>query len=83
MSQYEPIKDPYAPYAPSQSILQIREFEPLQYGDPVQRLDGRKIKALGRWSKLRSSQFAGDLFLALIPLFFIGKFGQPLSLIIY
>ncbi|KAE9974526.1 hypothetical protein BLS_010048 [Venturia inaequalis] len=71
MSQYEPIKDPYAPYAPSQSILQIREFEPLQYGDPVQRLDGRKIKALGRWSKLRSSQFAGDLFLALIPLFFI------------
>lgn len=79
MSQYEPIKDPYAPYASSQSTLQVREFEPLQYGDPVHRLDRRKTKALGRWGKLRSTQFVGDLFLALIPIFFIGKIGQKIG----
>ncbi|QDS69062.1 hypothetical protein FKW77_009901 [Venturia effusa] len=71
MSQYERLKDPYTPYAPSQSTLRVAGFESLQYEDPVTPLHRQKTKALGAWGKLRSTQFAGDLFLALIPIFFI------------
>jgi hypothetical protein len=78
MSQYERLKDPYIP---SQSSVGVREFEPFQYGghvqqqygNPKQRQDRTTTKALGGWSATRSSAFAGDLFLALIPIFFIGK----------
>lgn len=69
MSQYQRIKDPLTPF---QSTSSVREIEPLQYGDPVQRHERTATKALGEWNATRSTAFIGDLFLALIPIFFIG-----------
>lgn len=73
MSKYKPIKHPFSP---SPSTLELREVELPHYEDIAQRPQGRNTKELGGWTASRSTQFGGDLFLALIPIFFIGKNGQ-------